>query len=81
MASEQSQKGLGWWLRHPAIATAVGAAGTLSLAAIALWLHVGAVPDSPRSQHVVAGDFVFFGMFAALILLAGGIVISRQRRR
>lgn len=70
-----------WWKRHESMAVVAGTAGTLSLAAIALWLHVAAVPDSPGSQHVIAGDFVFFGMLAALILLAGGISITRQRRR
>ncbi len=76
LADEQSRA---WWAVHASIATAAAVASILALAAIALGLHVAAVPDFPSSQHVAAGDYVFFGMLATLVLVAGWLTINRQR--
>lgn len=68
-----------WWAVHASIATAVAVVSILALGAIALGLHIAAVPDSPSSQHIAAGDYVFFGMLATLVLVAGWLTINRQR--
>ena len=69
-----------WLRRHRTLATLAGTAGTLAIAAALLWWHVSAVPDSTNSSHVTAGDFVFFGMVAALVVLAAGVETGRHRR-
>ena len=82
MSSDRPEGTARWWLRrHPSLATLAGAASTLVLAGGLLWWHVSAVPDSASSQHVTAGDFVFFGMVAALVvMLAAGLELARRRR-
>lgn len=69
-----------WWARHRSLATAAATVVVLSLCALVLTIHLW-TSTSAGSPHNVLGDMVYFGVIAAMAVLAASLTIAQQRSR
>jgi hypothetical protein len=80
MNSELRDRVVGWRFRHPSLATLGGGehGGARRSCAVVAPSRPSLSPRPPRTW--VASDFVLFGVIAAVVILAAGVAISRQRQ-